>query len=168
MDKGGSILLSTTYGERRNVVLRLSLPALAGPDALAYFTSALAERHEEASEALDFYIRLPAPGSITGVAEIRVDSAADLRSLKCVARRASCTPRASSTSHPLTPAIPSHSRHTRTHTHHTLLHPLFPGNLTPLWCAARTLQRRRARCPPLPPAPPLLLLLRPPLPLPQH
>ena len=81
---GGSILLSTTYGDRRNVVLRLSLAALAGPDALAYFQSALAERHEEASDGLDFFIRLPAPGSITGVAEIRVDTAADLRSLKCV------------------------------------------------------------------------------------
>ena len=83
-DKGGTILLSTTYGDRRNVVLRLSLAALAGADALAYFSNALAERHEEACEGLEFFIRLPAPGSISGVAEFRVDSAADLRSLKCV------------------------------------------------------------------------------------
>ncbi len=82
----GTILLSTSYGERRNVVVCLSLAGLSGQAGLQYFSQALAERHEEAAEALDFYIRLPAPGSITGVAEIRVDSVADLKSLKCVQR----------------------------------------------------------------------------------
>ena len=80
----GTILLTTSYGERRNVVVCLSQSSLFGQAGLQYFAGALAERHEESAEVLDFFIRLPAPGSITGVAEIRVDSVADLKSLKCV------------------------------------------------------------------------------------
>lgn len=84
MDNATSILLNTQYGERRNVVLRLSLTSLYGADGLAYFANAVAERHEEAADALDFFVRLPAPGKITGMSEIRIDDVADLRSLKCV------------------------------------------------------------------------------------
>ncbi len=156
----GTILLTTSYGERRNVVVCLSQSSLFGQAGLQYFAGALAERHEESAEVLDFFIRLPAPGSITGVAEIRVDSVADLKSLKCVVSAAEIF-RGQLLRRPrplcLTPPAPCHP----TRPPHSL--PLHPGNLTPLWCAARAqLLRRRALRPrrALPPPPP-----RPPRPL---
>ena len=79
-----SLLLSTTYGDRRNITIRLSNAELLGADGLSYFQTSIAERHEENAAALDFFVRLPSPGKIQGISEFKIDDAADLRSLKCV------------------------------------------------------------------------------------
>jgi hypothetical protein len=74
------LLINTTYNERRNVVVRLLRSSLLDTATGAgYFSSTVAERHEESGADLDFFIRMP---TAKGVSEVMIDDVGDLKSLQ--------------------------------------------------------------------------------------
>lgn len=74
------LLINTTYGDRRNVVVRLLRSALLDTTTgSGYFQTTVSERHEESAEDLDFFIRMPTP---KGVSEVMIEDVGDLKSLQ--------------------------------------------------------------------------------------
>ena len=73
-----TLLINTTYGERKNVVVKLSRSAMQ-ESGMPYFAATVGERHEENGDKLEFFVRVP---NAKIVAEVKIDDAGDLKNLQ--------------------------------------------------------------------------------------
>jgi len=72
------LLINTTFGERKNVVVKLSRSSMQ-EEGMTYFSSTVGERHEENGDSLDFFVRVP---SGKQMAEVKIDDSGDLKNLQ--------------------------------------------------------------------------------------